>query len=168
MRTRIFMLLLTLIAFIGVSAGEQIPAIEEEIELGGWLVSGKRVGFSALDLSKRQTPPGELVTFCPTRRIQDLLVHGDTLWIGTEGGLFAYSLSEDSLALVEGPVAGSISTIAIDDEGAIWAGGRNGLSIRSGAGWKHYTRRANRFFSMVTDVVAVSIAPWVPVPPETA
>ena len=161
MRTRIFMLLLTLIAFIGVSAGEQVPAIEEEIELGGWLVSGKRVGFSALDLSKRQTPPGELVTFCPTRRIQDLLVHGDTLWIGTEGGLFAYSLSEDSLALVEGPVAGSISTIAIDDEGAIWAGGRNGLSIRSGAGWKHYTRRANRFFSMVTDVVVGEESIWI-------
>ena len=161
MRTWIFILLLTLIAFMGASAQEPVPGDEGEIELGGWLVSGKSVNFSAFDPSRRVAPPGELVTFRSTRRIHDLLVQGDTLWIGTGGGLFAYSFSEDSLMGVEGPIAGSIRTIAIDDEGMLWAGGRNGLSIRSRAGWKHYTRRTNRFFSNVTAIVVGEEKIWI-------
>lgn len=161
MRAQTAILLIALVAFIGVSARESTPEVEEKIELGGWLVSGKSVNFSAADPSRRTAPPGKLVTFRPAMRINDLLVHSDTLWIGTEGGLFAYDLSGDSLAAVEGPVAGSIQAVTIDDDGAFWVGGRNGLSVRSRSGWKHYTSWTSRFFSMVTAVVVAEERTWI-------
>jgi ligand-binding sensor domain-containing protein len=161
MRISMFVFSLALAIVFGARAQEQTTGIKEERELGGWVVSGKSVTLSALDPSRRSTPAGELMSYCPTRRINDLLVTGDTLWIATEGGLFAYGLSEDSLVAVDGPRVGSINAVAMDDEEVLWVGGENGLAVRSGSGWKHYTEETRSFFSRLTDIVVGESRVWI-------
>jgi ligand-binding sensor domain-containing protein len=150
-RTAALIIFLSLVSVIGIGAEEQALE-EEELKRGGWVVSGTVVSFSALDGTSLRSPSGRLENLCPTRSVHDLQVVGDTLWIASESGLFAYCISEDSVAFMPGPVPGSADAIAFDDAGSLWVGGRNGLSIRSEAGWSHYTSEVDPFFSRVTDI----------------
>lgn len=144
-------LFIVLVSFIGTGAKVQDREKPEEIEKGGWMVAGRTISFAALGTDHRQ-PGGRLENYCSARMVRDLLTVGDTLWIGTEGGLFAYCMSRDSIISVTVPLPGSIEAIALDDAGLLWVGGRNGLGIRSGRGWTQYTDDANSFFSRIMDI----------------
>ena len=123
----------------------------EEIERGGFAVSGRRIPFRTSE-NDHPSPTGRIENYCSAAMIQDMVTLGDTLWIGTEGGLFAYSMSLDSVAFVPSIITGSIEAIAVDDAGSLWIGGRNGLGIRSGRGWSRFTGDTHPFFSRITDI----------------
>lgn len=144
-------LFIVLVSFTGTGAEEKDREEPGEGEKGGWVVAGRTIPFAALGTVHR-SPAGRLENYCSARMVRDLLTVGDTLWVGTEGGLFAYCISQDSIAPVPVPLTGSIEAIAVDDAGSLWLGGRNGLGIRSGAGWTRYTGDANPFFSRVMDI----------------
>lgn len=129
--------------------GEQ--GVRREDERGGFPVAGRRIPFASTERTGF-SPPGRIENFCSARMIYDLLTARDTLWIGTEGGLFAYCISRDSVTAVRLPLTGSIEALAMDDGGSLWVGGRNGLGIRSGSGWRSYTDGESPFYSRVMDI----------------
>ena len=57
---------------------------------------------------------------CPTMRLKSLLTLGDTLLIGTEGGLFVYSFDADSLFRMSGPAFTSINALALGEDDGLW------------------------------------------------
>ena len=140
-----------LVSFIGTEARIDDREEPEEIERGGWMVAGRTISFAPLG-TVRRVPAGRLENYCSARMVNDLLTVADTLWIGTEGGLFAYCMSQDSVVSVPVPLPGSIEAIAFDDAGSLWVGGRSGLGIRSGTGWTLYTDNRNPFFSRIMDI----------------
>jgi len=144
-------LCIVLASIVGRGAEVQDREKQEEAEKGGWMVAGRTIRFAALETARRPAA-GRLENYCSARMVRDLLSIGDTLWIGTEGGLFAYSMSRDSITFVPAPLPGSIEAVAIDDAGSLWVGGRNGLGIRLGTGWARYTDDANSFFSRIMDI----------------
>ncbi len=150
-RSAILLLFLVLVSVAVTAADLADVSEQEEVEKGGFVVSGRRVPFAAFE-NDHASPGGRIENYCSARMIQDMFTLGDTLWIGTEGGLFAYSMSLDSVAPVQTVIKGSIEAIAADDAGSLWIGGRNGLAIRSGRGWTRFTEDANPFFTRITDI----------------
>jgi ligand-binding sensor domain-containing protein len=144
-------LIVMLLSFIGAGAQIRDRDDQEEVEQGGFMVAGRRIPFAAIEAGP-SSPTGRLENYCSARMVRDLLTVGDTLWIGTEGGLFAYSMSRDSVAPLLTPIPGSIEAIAVDDAGSLWVGGRNGLGVRGGTGWRCYTDDANPFFARIMDI----------------
>lgn len=140
---------------------QQAVSEEERTERGGWVESGAR---RPLYWENRAAPPpvsGFFTPYAPAVEIRTLVSAGDTLWIGTEGGLFAYSLSEDTVSAVPGPVCTSIRAIAFDDNGSLWVGGDCGISRRSEGSWQHVTAERYRFFGRVRDIVQGDERIWV-------
>ena len=102
MRTiSILALLILLLSFIGTAARVDEPEDPEE-ERGGWTVAGRRFSFAPDGAAPR--PGGRLENYCSARIVYDLLTVSDTLWIGTEGGLFAYCISRDSVEAAPAPI----------------------------------------------------------------
>ncbi|MCK4235490.1 MAG: hypothetical protein KAX38_00125, partial [Candidatus Krumholzibacteria bacterium] len=99
--------------------------------------------------------------FSPAREIRTLLCLNDTLWIGTEGGLFGYAVAEDTVFPVEGPVLHSIRSIEIDDSGALWVGGDGGMSIRRSSRWVHYTKGEHGSFEKIREIVHGDGKMWI-------
>ncbi len=118
----------------------------------GWVETGTRYPLYTGRGIAASTFPARIVAYSPAQRVTALAAAGDTLWIGTDGGLFAYSVTEDSTAAVSGPVSRSVRSIAFDEKGALLVGGDRGVSIRRGGAWLHYTVTSNRFFEDVTDI----------------
>lgn len=134
---------------------------EQEVERGGWVVSGRRSAFSPSPIAQRTTLPGLLTTLSPAQEARSVLSFNDTIWIGTEGGLFAYDAAEDTISAVRGPFFYSIRSVAIDDAGSLWVGGDGGLSIRREGAWWHYHKGHNPFFERVRDVVQGDGRMWI-------
>lgn len=152
--------LLLAIAVPGSSIEESEKA-DEPVEYGGWIRAGEKSRLAPDVISRSGAAPGELATFGPAEKVRALLTYNDTLWIGTEGGLFAYSLVEDTLVSLGGAVSTSIWSIMADDAGSVWIGGEEGLSVRGEGGWKHYTEGSNPFFLGVRDVAQGEGKVWV-------
>lgn len=131
------------------------------VERGGWIEAGRTVPLPPGRVRGGRAPAGEITNFGPAQRLQSLLFANDTLWIGTEGGLFAYVPDADSLLEIEGPMCGSVASIALDDDGTLWVGGYDGISVRSGDRWLHYGAGEHRLFSCVTDLVQGDGHIWV-------
>jgi len=144
-------ILLALVSFAGAFAEIRDADETEPVERGGFTAAGRRMAFAPLEPGGA-SPAGRLENYCSARMVNALLAVDDTLWIGTEGGLFSYCIPRDSVASASAPLTGSIEAIAVDDAGSLWVGGRNGLGIRSGSGWKLYSEGANRFYSRVMDI----------------
>ncbi len=134
---------------------------EEEREKGGWIVSGKRSAFAPSPVVRHTPLPGRLTTFSPAREVRSILSFNDTIWIGTEGGLFAYDAAEDTVSAVHGPFFYSIRSIAVDDAGSLWIGGEGGISIRGEGKWRHYDKKRKPFFERVRDVVHGDGRMWI-------
>lgn len=130
-------------------------------ERGGWIEVGRTVPLPPGRVRGPRRPAGEVTVFCPAQRLQSLLFANDTLWIGTEGGLFAYVAETDTILGIEGPMCGSVTSITQGDDGALWVGGYDGISVRSGGIWLHYVARQHRLFSHVTDLVQGDGRIWV-------
>ena len=151
MTSRSFILVCILIAFLSVSA-LGLDSQEQQPEERGWLKAGRRFQLIPTDRSKRKVPPGTITTFSPAGEVRAVLSFNDTLWIGTDGGLFSYSIGEDSLAPAQGPVSMSVHSIMVDDTGALWIGGDFGLSVRRRGEWIHYTDQAHPFIKRIRKI----------------
>lgn len=98
--------------------------------------------------------------YTPHDRVQDLLLVGDTLWVGSRGGILlldAYSgrfLSK--MTVREGLLDNSIQTLALGDSGSVWIGTPRGLT--------HYRRGAFRHYSPEVDPVFEDIRSLAPGP----
>jgi ligand-binding sensor domain-containing protein len=147
----VLVLFVVFASVVGTGAEVQDGNEPEDVEESGFVVAGRTVRLAATETGN-SSPAGRLENYSSARMVEDLLTVGDTLWIGTEGGLFAYCISRDSIIYVPTPLSGSIEAIAADDAGSLWIGGRNGLGIRSGRGWTRFTGDANRFFTRITDI----------------
>ncbi|UCF05139.1 MAG: hypothetical protein JSV33_14670 [bacterium] len=141
-------------------AGEEIPE-EEPREPGGWIVSGDRKPLYWVDRLGPFGLSGTIVRHVPAREIRALLSQDDTLWVGTEGGLFAYNTVEDSVSSVRGPAFVSIRTIMADDTGSLWVGGDGGVSVRRDGRWIHLPSGHRGFFRRVTDIVRGDAVVWI-------
>lgn len=150
-RLVILVLFIVFVSLVGAAADITDGDEQEQVEKGGFPVAGRTVQFAAFE-NGHLSPAGRLENYCSSRMVQNILTVGDTLWIGTEGGLFAYCMSRDSIAPVPTPLPGPIEAIAVDDAGSLWIGGRNGLGVRSGRGWTRYTDDSNPFFTRITDI----------------
>jgi ligand-binding sensor domain-containing protein len=151
-------LLICLAALLLALAPDRMQAqelLEDEPEpppAGGWLTSGTRFPLDSALEPFLFSPPGTFESFLPARRVYGLASSNDTLWIATEGGLFAYSLDEDSLISVNGPLSPAVHIVTFDDNGSLWTGGRAGASVRREDGWSHYTAGRHAFFENVKDI----------------
>ena len=110
-----------------------------------WNRSGRRVALASLERGTAGALPGRFSWLCSAKEVRALAVARDTLWIGTEGGLFAMSLSLDHVEPVSGPASISIRALAAEG-GALWVAGDHAVSSRSGGRWRHYTPEANPLF----------------------
>jgi ligand-binding sensor domain-containing protein len=106
-------------------------------------------------------PAGTLTTFGPARNLRTLHFANDTLWIGTEGGLFAYAPDADSIVEVKGAAYRSVAAVSVDDAGSLWVGGEAGLSVRLDDVWLHYDPGRHPLFSRVTDITPGDGRMWI-------
>jgi ligand-binding sensor domain-containing protein len=120
-----------------------------EGEAKTWMRSGRRLPLAALEGRRTKMLLGTCTPLCSAKEVRALAVQNDTVWIGTEGGLFAYGVRSDSIASVSGPASISVRTIAFDNGGVLWVGGDGGLSARAPGGWRQYVPISNPFFSRV-------------------
>ena len=68
-----------------------------------WLRSGQRYSLPSLERKWTRALPGRLLFLCSAKEVRALAVADDTLWIGTEGGLFACRASGTTILPVSGP-----------------------------------------------------------------
>jgi len=140
--------------FIDAVAGEQ-----EEVK-AGFLGTGK-----TLPATPRYRPErlGDEIfkTFKPAREIRSIVSVGDTLWIGTEGGLFSYSVLVDTLVKVNGDFFPSIRVITVDDDGFLWIGDDEGVSVRRDGRWFRYPSGEYRSLSNVRDIFCENKRTWI-------
>ena len=68
-------------------------------------------------------------------------VQGNTLWVGTNGGLLRWNLTDDTtrkFTPADGLVGTVIHDLALDAGGDIWVGHDRGLSVYDGSTWTTY------------------------------
>lgn len=113
-----------------------------------WMHSGTRYTLASLANKTQRPIPGRFSWFSSAREVRSLATMNDTLWIGTEGGLFACGVFGDKAVPAPGPVSMCARTIAVRD-GALWIGGDQGISVRAGRGWEHFAKMAHPFLGGV-------------------
>lgn len=126
-----------------------------------WARSGKRYSLAALEGGVTRPPAGTFFALCSAKEVRALEVMDDTLWVGTEGGLYAYSMREDAISAVAGPTSVSVRSIAFDDRGALWVGGDHGISIRSAGAWRSFAEESLPFFARVRCLVQGEGRVWI-------
>jgi len=124
----------------------------ESLQKRGWLESGVRISMGSLVHRKDEAPAGRFETMAPAGGVRAILTEGDSVWVGTDGGLFIWVPGSDTVLAEEGARLSSVTSLVSSEKGEIWAGGEAGLSIRRGWGWDRYTSREHPFFSDITDI----------------
>jgi len=132
---------------------------EEGPPPAGWLTSGDT--FSVYpEIFRRDPGKGTLTSFMPSREIRTLHASYDTLWIGTEGGLFAWDIMGDSLSRVESFPFTSVRSIISDDYYRLWVGCDEGLCFRDST-WRVYSPSVHPFFERIRDLTVGSEKIWI-------
>lgn len=126
-----------------------------------WMRSGQRHSLSSLERKWTRALPGRFSVLCSAKEVRALAVNDDTLWIGTEGGLFACRTKDDAIVAVSGPASVSVRAIAVDDGGALWVGGDNGISVRSNGAWKWYPKESLPLFARVRCMIPGETRFWI-------
>jgi ligand-binding sensor domain-containing protein len=126
-----------------------------------WLRSGKRYSLPSLERKWARALPGRFSVLCSAKEVRALAVMDDTLWIGTEGGLFACRIKDTVIAPVSGPASLSVRAIAVDDRGALWVGGDHGISVRSNGAWKWYPKESLPLFARVRCIIPGETRLWI-------
>ncbi|MBN2070198.1 MAG: hypothetical protein JW814_01985 [Candidatus Krumholzibacteriota bacterium] len=142
------------------AAQDELQALEKT-ETAGWLKSGKIRELYPVWGSGERPSRVFIEKYASSLRVEALVSYRDTLWIGTEGGLYAYSTVHDSLSGVEGPFFVAVKALAVDDEGSLWVGGDEGISVRRGSAWFHYSSDNISFLKRVTGIVNGDGRVWV-------
>ncbi len=132
-----------------------------EREKCGWLEAGTTIYLS--ETGREETGISGLIldAFSPARELRALVFSADTLWIGTEGGLYAWSAATDTVVHVDGPAFVSISALAVDETGSLLVGGEDGMSVRRDGYWHHYLPDSKPFFSRITGFFTGDDKRWV-------
>lgn len=151
----IFRTAVTIILCAAVSA--MIPASglsgkPKELEKQGWLESGRRISMGSLTHRADDIPPGRFDVLMPAGGIRAILAAGDSVWVGTDGGLFIWVPGADTVLTERGSRLASVTSLMAGEHGEIWVGGEAGLSVRNDWGWDRYTAREHPFFSRITDI----------------
>jgi ligand-binding sensor domain-containing protein len=128
---------------------------------GVWLRSGTRHSLPSLEGKGSRPIPGRFSVLCSAKEVRSLAVAADTLWIGTEGGLFACATRGEKGAPVNGPGSISVRAIAVDDRGALWVGGDHGISVRANGAWKWYPEESMPLFSRVSCIAPGETRLWI-------
>lgn len=123
--------------------------------------AGTRHSLSSLEDKGGRPAPGRFFALCSAKEVRSLAVALDTVWIGTEGGLFACGTRDGKIAPVSGPGSISVRAIAVDDRGALWVGGDHGISVRSNGAWKWYPGESAPLFSRVDCIVPGETRLWI-------
>jgi ligand-binding sensor domain-containing protein len=162
-----------LILFLGISLILGIPVSgvhglqgsqlvsEEDIETTGWLEVGRKSMPFNMPVASRIPLGISPTVLCPTMRLKSLLTLGDTLLIGTEGGLFGYSFNADSLFRMSGPAFTSINALALGEDDGLWVAGEKGVSIRRDGKWIHFLSGNYSFFERVTGLFPSDDKMWI-------
>ena len=129
------------------------PAGGTEIEeKQGWLESGIKISLDGLTHRKVDRPEGRFDVLMPAGGVRAILAAGDSIWVGTDGGLFIWVQGSDTVLTVKGARLSSVTSLAFGEGGEIWVGGDAGLSVRHDWGWDRYTARDHPFFDRITDM----------------
>lgn len=157
----VFLVLSLGVLVSGVHSQENARRGVEDVEKSGWLEVGtKSMPFNMP--AATLTPLGISPTiFCPAMKLKAMLTLGDTLLIGTEGGLFGYSFDADSLFRMSGPAFTSINALASGEKGSLWVAGDEGVSIRRKGGWIHFLSGNYSFFERVTGLFPYDDKMWI-------
>jgi ligand-binding sensor domain-containing protein len=126
-----------------------------------WLRSGQRHSLPSLERKWSRALPGKFSALCSAKEVRALAVANDTLWIGTEGGLFACRTEGNAIVPMNGPASVSVRAIAVDDRDALWVGGDNGISVRSNDAWKWYPKESLPLFARVRCIVPGETRLWI-------
>jgi len=141
----------------------QVPPTEpdsgKQIKISGWLKAGK-ISFVSPDQSFPNYQAGRFSSFIPSNKIRTMTMLDDTLWIGTEGGLFAWDSMNDSLFNIESFPFSSVRVITVDDYDRLWIGCDEGLCIRDDA-WNYFTASSHPFFERIRDLTVGNQKIWV-------
>ena len=143
--------ILVLAAVAGFSVALSAGRVKVE-ETRGWLQSGKKVSVGRLTHRQEESPAGSFEILKPVGGIRAVLASGDSVWVGTESGLFIWVPGADTVLAERGCRLASVTSLAAGESGEIWVGGEGGLSIRYDWGWDRYTAREHPFFSRITDI----------------
>lgn len=76
-------------------------------------------------------------------RTNALAVQGNTLWVGTSGGLLRWNLSQDSYVKytpADGLADTQVNDVAVDSQGRVWVAHERGLSVFDGSTWTTYDK----------------------------
>lgn len=149
--------LLLLIAILAISA----PRLHSQSARKPWNRPSSVIALSTLERRSGQALGGFFSWYCPSQEVRALAVAGDTLWIATEGGLFAMSLSLDAIEQVSGPISPSIRDIAIDESGALWVLCDRSLSLRSRGRWRHFLSESSPFFQRLRCIAPGDGRMWI-------
>lgn len=126
-----------------------------------WIRTGRRYSLGALEGKWARPLPGRFSTTCSALEVRALAFRSDTLWIGTEGGLFAYSVSDNAVSAVTGPASLSVRSIAFDEGGALWVGSDDAISVRLRGSWKSYSKESLPFFGRIRCMVEGESRLWI-------
>ncbi len=126
-----------------------------------WLRAGQRHSLSSLERKRTRDLPGRFSVLCSAKEVRALAVKDDTLWIGTEGGLFAWRMKDDAIVPVNGPASVSVRAIEVDDRGALWVGGDHGISVRSNGAWRWYPKESLPLFARVRCLIPGQTRFWI-------
>jgi ligand-binding sensor domain-containing protein len=156
MKVRLYPNVLAIMAVVGGLLAGMAPLPCASPDAGKpktWLRSGKRYSLDALEGAATRSPAGRFSALCSAREVRCLEVMNDTLWVGTEGGLYAYSAAVEAISAVAGPASISVRSIAVDERGALWIGGDHGISVRSDGKWRVFAEESLPFFARVRCMV---------------
>lgn len=85
---------------------------------------------------------GEWKTYTAMKNVRDVAVTQNTIWAASSGGLFRFQLSDSSFLKItnsEGLSSNDVNTVALDQNGNVWAGAANGAvdvyDVRSKTWW---------------------------------
>jgi ligand-binding sensor domain-containing protein len=131
------------------------------VSQNSWLRAGQRYSLPSLEKKLTRVLPGRFSVLCSAKEVRALAVTDDTLWIGTEGGLFAWRMKDDAIVPVSGPLSVSVRAIAVDDRGALWVGGDHGISVRSNGAWKWYPEESLPLFARVRCMIPGETRFWI-------
>lgn len=149
MSTLLRLVLALLAAFTALGASRAAPRPGDE-KTAGWLDSGRKIAVYPSDPAALLSYRELFSNMTSASELRSLLCDGDTVWIGTEGGLFAFDTVADTVFPVEGPFFTSVRALSLDNSGSLWVGGEAGLSVRLKHSWIHFSRDDYPFFERIT------------------
>ncbi|MFO7915673.1 MAG: two-component regulator propeller domain-containing protein [Candidatus Krumholzibacteriales bacterium] len=129
-------------------------------EIAGFLTSGDTSIVFPERVKRNSAGGGRFLDFIPSREVRALHASYDTLWIGTEGGLFAWDLMTDSVSAIGNFPMNSVRSITVDDYYRLWVGCDEGVCLRDST-WKVYDESVNPFFRRVRDLMVGNRKMWI-------